>query len=207
MSHSSQDWVLNLIRRDAEITCSKSPKLERRRIRDSLEVEERPQEAAILPSSSIEHEKTTTAAPGIVAPPLHLVQRSRKTTKIERRARMKMSNYPPELQYPPAPAYSVRDTPAWTKPDTYTPPPLPKPEPVSKKRRFLRISLKPKKKPRPVQRPAPEPGCREPEPERTLNRLRVYPTISGHDHLRPAQSQVPIRKRWPDLLTCFNLRL
>jgi hypothetical protein len=64
--------------------------------------------------------KLSSAAPGIVAPPTPL-----STIPIQPHKKMKIkkpANYPPEHQYPPAPAYPMRETPGWTRPDGQTPP-------------------------------------------------------------------------------------
>ncbi|KAF3042495.1 hypothetical protein E8E11_003568 [Didymella keratinophila] len=137
----SQELV-PLVRRDAKTSPTESPKIGRQKTRFSPKIDEHPPPGLTPPSSALERDrKPSTAAPGIVAPPPPLIQRDRKPTDVERKPRKKMYNYPPEQQYPPAPAYPVRDTPAWTKPDTYTPPPKPKPEPAPKKRGFFGLGI------------------------------------------------------------------
>ncbi|KAJ4343828.1 hypothetical protein N0V87_000111 [Didymella glomerata] len=151
-----------LVRRDAETTPAESPKIGRQKTRFFPELEEHPSQSLTSPSSPVERDrKASTAAPSVFAPRPQRFQQDRKPTEIERKLRKKMPNYPPEQQYPPAPAYPVRDTPAWTKPDTYTPPPKPKPEPTPKKRGFFGLGPKPRDESQPVQRSAPEPRTAE----------------------------------------------
>ncbi|KAF1365672.1 hypothetical protein EJ07DRAFT_170363 [Lizonia empirigonia] len=141
--------------------------IERQKTRVSTEVNDRMPQVLTVPSIPIERErKPSTAAPGIAAPPPQMVQRDRKPTEVEKKPRRKAPNYPPERQYPPAPAYPVRETPAWTKPDTHTSPPQPKVEPVPKKRGIFGLGSKSKEEPKPVQQSAPEPRYRQPEPHR-----------------------------------------
>lgn len=213
-----------LVLQDVETTPPESPKVERQKIPFSPEVDERPPQVLTSPSSPIERErKASTGAPGIVAPPPQLVQRDRKPTEVEKKSRKKLPNYPPERQYPPAPAYPVRDTPGWTKPDTYTPPPKSTAEPAPKKRGFFGLGPKPREAPQPIQRSAPEPRNREPEPQvrrppephrdrfmepfrhaapgpapgppwGTLQRPRDYPTTPGHEPVRRAPAPIPVRR-------------
>lgn len=199
-----------------EVPPSESPKLERQKTRVSTEMNDRLPQVLTVPSIPIERErKLSTAAPGIAAPPLQMVQRDRKPTEVEKKPRRKVPNYPPERQYPPAPAYPVRETPAWTIPDTHTPPPQPKVEPVPKKRGIFGLGSKPKEEPKPVQQSAPEPRYRQPEPHRdrpvepfryaapgpvpglpggTLQRPRGYPTAPGHEPIRRAPAPIPVRR-------------
>ena len=200
-----------------------SPKIGRQKTRFSPEVDEHLPPGLSSPSSPFGRDrKPSTAAPGIVAPPPQLIQRDRKPMEVERWPRKKTPNYPPEQQYPPAPAYPARDTPAWTKPDTYTPPRKPKPEPAPKKREFFGLGPKPRKEPQPVHRWAPELRYREPEPQvrralepygdravepfrhaapgpvpgppgGTLQRPRGYPTAPGHEPVYRAPAPTPVR--------------
>lgn len=110
---------------------------------DSLGVNGRiPQTSTALSVTIEQGRKFSTAAPGIVAPPPQLVPRSHKPTEAVQKPRKKMHNYPPERQYPPAPAYPARDTPRWTRPDIHTPPPRPQAAPTQKKRKFLGLCPK-----------------------------------------------------------------
>lgn len=219
-----QDPAPALVLRDVETTPPGSPKVERQKTRFSPEVDERAPQVLKSPSSPIERErKASTAALGIVAPPPQLVQRDRKPTEVEKKSRKKLPNYPPERQYPPAPAYPVRDTPGWTKPDTYTPPPKSRAEPAPKKRGFFGLGPKPREEAQPIQRSAPVPRNREPEPRvrrppephrdrsvepfrhaapgpvpgppgGTLQRPRGYPTAPGHEPVRRAPAPIPVRR-------------
>jgi hypothetical protein len=72
--------------------------------------------------------RRVSAAPGIDALPLGMVQRGLKPTNNRKRHRIKEQHYPPEEQHPPAPAYPSRETPSWTRPDTNTSPINPKAE-------------------------------------------------------------------------------
>jgi hypothetical protein len=210
---SSQESV-PLVRRDA----AESPKIERQETRFSPQSNELSPQDLTSATSSVERErKASTAAPGIAAPPPQLVQRDRKPTELEERPRKKMPNYPHERQYPPAPAYPMRDTPSWTKPDTYTPSRKPDAEP-SKKRGFFGLGPKPREEPQPILRSAserryldPEPQVRRPsepyhdrplEPFRhaapgpapgrpggTLQRPRGHPTAPEHEPVRRSQAR------------------
>ena len=63
----------------------------------------------------------------------------------------KLAKYPPEQQYPPAPAYPQRDVPLWTKPDTHTPPPKLGTESPPQKRGWFGWVSKTKGRPRLIQ--------------------------------------------------------
>jgi hypothetical protein len=83
----------------------------------------------IIGTSAVPHgtdRRRSNAAPRIVAPPPETIKKDMelfdKPTAPKKRPK-KLANYPPEEQYPPAPAYPLRDTPSWTRPDTHTPPP------------------------------------------------------------------------------------
>jgi hypothetical protein len=85
----------------------------------------------------LERPRKPSSAPGIVAPPVEDVLLSQRQAtapiKLDHKA-VQRSMVPPDKQHPPAPAYPVRDTPSWAKPDTHTPPPKPKLEPQPKTR-------------------------------------------------------------------------
>ena len=67
--------------------------------------------------------RPSAAAPGIAAPSATTPLEPRNTLPRKPERHRKMVNYPPELQYPRPPALPVRQTPAWTRLDTQTPPP------------------------------------------------------------------------------------
>ncbi|RYO61123.1 hypothetical protein AA0116_g6173 [Alternaria tenuissima] len=91
--------------------------------------------------------RRSSAAPGITAPPPEMISEQMKVEMQSRSPNQKPkkgANYPPEQQYPPAPAYPLRETPSWTKPDTRTPSPKPKVESSPKKRGWLGLGPWPK---------------------------------------------------------------
>ncbi|CAN9267250.1 unnamed protein product [Alternaria alternata] len=91
--------------------------------------------------------RRSSAAPGITAPPPEIISEQMKVGMQSRSPKQKPSkgaNYSPEQQYPPAPAYPLRETPSWTKPDTRTPSPKPKVESPPKKRGWLGLGSWPK---------------------------------------------------------------
>jgi hypothetical protein len=91
--------------------------------------------------------RRSSAAPGITAPPPEMISEQMKAGMQSRSSKQKPkkgANYSPEQQYPPAPAYPLRETPSWTKPDTRTPSPKPKIESPPKKRGWLGLGLRPK---------------------------------------------------------------
>jgi hypothetical protein len=90
-----------------------------------------------FPPSRSDRPRTVSVAPGIEVPPPELVQGPTKPRGTATRPRKKLINYPPDQQHPVAPAYPIRETPSWTRPDIYTPPPKPKAKPKRKKQRFL----------------------------------------------------------------------
>ncbi|KAI4669994.1 uncharacterized protein J4E79_000274 [Alternaria viburni] len=70
--------------------------------------------------------RRSSAAPGITASPPQTILEGIEVgaqTKSQTKKPRQGANYPPEQQYPPAPAYPLRETPSWTKPDTRTPSP------------------------------------------------------------------------------------
>lgn len=170
---SSRNQAPTLARRDAETLHLELQKVKRQKTQLSSKVDEYHSEALKLPLSPIELEKkASTAAPGIVAPPPQLIQQDRKRTEATRRSRKKTFSYSTGRQFPPAPAYPVRDTPAWAKPDTQAPLQQPKAEPALKKRGFFGQCSKWRGKSKSTQRPVPEskhhelesPVRRPPEP-------------------------------------------
>ncbi|CAN9282359.1 unnamed protein product [Alternaria alternata] len=91
--------------------------------------------------------RRSSAAPGITAPPPEMISGQMKVGMQSRSPKQKPkkgANYSPEQQYPPAPAYPLRETPSWTKPDTRTPSPKPKVESPPKKRGWLGLGPWPK---------------------------------------------------------------
>jgi hypothetical protein len=90
-----------------------------------------------FPPPRSERPRTISIAPGIEVPPPKLVQGATKPRGTATRPRKKLINYPPDQQHPAAPAYPIRETPSWTRPDICTPPPKPKAELKRKKQRFL----------------------------------------------------------------------
>jgi hypothetical protein len=91
--------------------------------------------------------RRSSAAPGITAPPPEMISEQMKVGMQSRSPKQKPkkgANYSPEQQYPPAPAYPLRETPSWTKPDTRTPSPKPKVESPPKKRGWLGLGPWPK---------------------------------------------------------------
>ncbi|RYO28084.1 hypothetical protein AA0111_g7015 [Alternaria arborescens] len=91
--------------------------------------------------------RRSSAAPGITAAPPEMISEQMKVGMQFRSPKQKPkkgTNYSPEQQYPPAPAYPLRETPSWTKPDTRTPPPKPKVESPPKKRGWLGLGPWPK---------------------------------------------------------------
>ncbi|KAF2867109.1 hypothetical protein BDV95DRAFT_647465 [Massariosphaeria phaeospora] len=115
---------------------------------------------SVLTVPSIPRERKMSSAPGIMAPPVQAVSTlppEKSLAPTTRPAkRRKIVNFPPSQQDPPAPEYPVRDTPAWTKPDTHTPPPRPKAQtlPKPKKRRGIFKWVERNKGPRPASQPA-----------------------------------------------------
>ncbi|KAL1613088.1 hypothetical protein SLS60_001320 [Paraconiothyrium brasiliense] len=155
--------------------------------------------------------KPSSAAPGIVAPPTQYAPK--KMMPTARKGNSRISNYgvnlPPDQQRPPAPEYPVRDTPRWTKPDTHTPPPKPKQEPMTKsKAGVFGFGSKPKADPQPVSRVQRNhsrklSAQRDHEPVRpfrsaapgypggTLQRPRGYPTAPGRYPISLARRVAP----------------
>ncbi|KAG9187857.1 hypothetical protein G6011_05728 [Alternaria panax] len=91
--------------------------------------------------------RRSSAAPGITAPSPETISKDMEIgvqSKSPKKTPKKGANYPPEQQYPPAPAYPIRETPSWTKPDTQTPSPKPAAEIPTKRRGWLGFRPKPK---------------------------------------------------------------
>jgi hypothetical protein len=93
-------------------------------------------------------EPEPSSAPGVVAPSTRAVPGVGMPTAASSSGSRVQASVPPSNQYPPAPPYPERDTPEWTRPDSYTPPPKPKLilVPKSKAKDFFRWG-KPKKEP------------------------------------------------------------
>ncbi|CAN9308407.1 unnamed protein product [Alternaria alternata] len=84
--------------------------------------------------------RRSSAAPGITTLPPEMINGQMKVGMQSRSPKQKPkkgAKYSPEQQYPAAPAYPLRETPSWTKPDTRTPSPKPKVESPPKKRGWL----------------------------------------------------------------------
>ncbi|KNG44279.1 hypothetical protein TW65_08951 [Stemphylium lycopersici] len=96
------------------------------------------------------HRRQSNAAPGIVASPPEVIQEYRQKVAppvIPVKKPKKLVQYPPEQQYPSAPAYPQRDVPSWTKPDTHTPPLKPGAESPPQKRGWFGGGSKSKGRP------------------------------------------------------------
>lgn len=205
----------------AEALLRTHAQLEHRKTRPLPEIDERVRRVMIVP-------KRSSAAPDITATPSELIPRDLKHALPFKKSK-KAVNYPPEQQYPSAPPYPLRDTPLWTKPDTYTTPVLPKTEPIPKKRGIFGWVSKPREQSRPIQSSVlkSEPEVRRPlghhhdrhpvEPFRyaapgpvpgpsggTLQRPRIYRDPPGHDPFHTTKTThwrpVPIPARGGDHL-------
>jgi hypothetical protein len=121
-----------------------------------------------------DRERRQSAAPGIVAPAEGAPQGETKPG-VPRHKHRKVASVPPDQQYPPVPAYPVRETPAWVRPDVYTPPPKPKPEVKPKEKRgvFGRGS-----KPRDEVQPEPFRERPKVEPFRTAAPGKPHPSVN-----------------------------
>ena len=125
---------------------------------------------------------------------------------LHARKSKKVPNYPPEQQYPRAPAYPPRETPSWTRPDTQTPPLKPNTENPPKKHRFRGWGSKPKTEsvqrlPEPYRdrdtsepfrhaAPGPVPG----PPGGTLQRPRGNSNRPGNPTYHRSPAPIPIRR-------------
>jgi hypothetical protein len=108
-------------------------------------VDHRVQSNMIISPSRSERPRKVSVAPGIEIVPPKLVQRSSEHTQVGKRPR-KVANYAPDQQHPVAPAYPLRETPPWTRPDTQIPPSKPQSAGLeSKKRGLLHWGAKSKK--------------------------------------------------------------
>ncbi|KAI4611496.1 hypothetical protein J4E80_007717 [Alternaria sp. BMP 0032] len=159
--------------------------------------------------------RRSSAAPGITASPpqtilegIEVGAQTRSQTKKPKQG----ANYPPEQQYPPAPAYPLRETPSWTKPDTRTPSPKVKAESPPKKRGWLNLGAKPEEesaelegiKSRQSSRPALDPSEVQPfldaapgspeAPGGTQKRQNSYPNQTRQATYRRDSSAPPIRR-------------
>jgi hypothetical protein len=100
--------------------------------------------------SRVTDRRRISAAPGITAPPSETIREDLRVgagVKGPTKKPKKGANYLPGQQYPPAPAYPLRETPSWTRPDTRTPSPRVKAESPPKKRGCLNFGAKPKEEP------------------------------------------------------------
>jgi hypothetical protein len=123
-----------LVSTEVESQCTKSPRVARRKTKIPIE-----------PGTA--DRRRSSAAPGITAPHPEMISEQMKVGMQSRSPKQKPkkgANYSPEQQYPPAPAYPIRETPSWTKPDTRTPSPKLKIESPPKKRVWLGLGPWPK---------------------------------------------------------------
>ena len=159
--------------------------------------------------------RRSSAAPGITASPPQTILEGIEVgaqTKSPTKKPKQGANYPPEQQYPPAPAYTLRETPSWTKPDTRTPSPKVKAETPPKKGRWLNFGAKPEKespeletiKSRQSSQPALDPSEVQPfleaapgspeAPGGTQKRQNSYPSRTRQATYRRDSSAPPIRR-------------
>ncbi|KAI4936038.1 hypothetical protein J4E85_001366 [Alternaria conjuncta] len=159
--------------------------------------------------------RRSSAAPGITASPPQTIPEGIEVgaqTKSPTKKRKQGANYPPEQQYPPAPAYPLRETPSWTKPDTRTPSPKVKAETPPKKRGWLNLGAKPEEgsaelegiKSRQSSQPALDPSEVQPfldaapgspeAPGGTQKRQNSYPNQTRQATYRRDSSAPPIRR-------------
>lgn len=134
---------------------------------------ERPEQQRVTPMPQ-EKQRKPSSAQGIAAPPVNAVQPETKPVTPHSRPR---DAVPPEEQHPPAPAYPVRDSPAWIKPDVYTPPPKPRANPLPKtkeKRGIFARSEKPKEETHQPEHSDPLPHVRQPEAYRERPRVEPF---------------------------------
>lgn len=159
--------------------------------------------------------RRSSAAPGITAPPpktigegIEVGAQSKSPTKKPKQG----ANYPPELRYPPAPAYPLQKTPSWTKPDTRTPSPKVKTESPPKKGGWLNFGAKPEEelpeleesKFRQSSQPALDPSKVRPfrsaapgspeAPGGTQKRQNSYPSQTRQATYRQDYSAPPVRR-------------
>ncbi|KAI4676203.1 uncharacterized protein J4E84_009600 [Alternaria hordeiaustralica] len=159
--------------------------------------------------------RRSSAAPGITASPPQTILEGIEVgaqTKSQTKKPKQGANYPPEQQYPPAPAYPLRETPSWTKPDTRTPSPKVKAESPPKKRGWLNLGAKPEEesselegiKSRQSSQPALDPSEVQPfldaapgspeAPGGTQKRQNSYPNQTRQATYRRDSSAPPIRR-------------
>ncbi|KAI4620551.1 uncharacterized protein J4E87_007239 [Alternaria ethzedia] len=159
--------------------------------------------------------RRSSAAPGITASPPQTILEGIEVgaqTKSPTKKRKQGANYPPEQQYPPAPAYPLRETPSWTKPDTRTPSPKVKAESPPKRRGWLNLGAKPEEesselegiKSRQSSQPALDPSEVQPfldaapgspeAPGGTQKRQNSYPNQTRQATYRRDSSAPPIRR-------------
>ncbi|KAI4956418.1 hypothetical protein J4E91_000629 [Alternaria rosae] len=159
--------------------------------------------------------RRSSAAPGITAPPpktigegIEVGAQSKSPTKKPKQG----ANYPTELQYPPAPAYPLRKTPLWTKPDARTPSPKVTTESPPKKGGWLNFGAKPEEelpeleesKVRQSSQPALDPSEVQPfrsaapgspeAPGGTQKRQNSYPSQTRQATYRQDSSAPPVRR-------------
>ena len=131
--------------------------------------------------------RRSSAAPGITASPPQTILEGIEVgaqTKSQTKKSKQGANYPPDQQYPPAPAYPLRETPSWTKPDTRTPSPKVK----------ARQSSQPALDPSEVQ-PFLEAAPGSPEaPGGTQKRQNSYPSQTRQTTYRRDSSATSIRR-------------
>ncbi|ORY05284.1 hypothetical protein BCR34DRAFT_47861 [Clohesyomyces aquaticus] len=156
-------------------------------------------EGSNLPNAPLAHKerrRKSSAVPGLDLTLIEAVHEAGPKPSIPRTKPRKAVAVPPEEQDPPAPAYPVRDTPAWIKPDTRTPLPKPPREPSPKakgKKGFFGWGGKSKEEPQAVarvERPAPPPP---PEPQR----IRVVPQYQNPEQYRDRARAEPFRAAAP----------
>ncbi|KAF2270858.1 hypothetical protein CC78DRAFT_4766 [Lojkania enalia] len=117
MSPTSDPFVQLVSRASINIICSesKAPVEPHRKI-SKLSTPRATNELTPSPANY----RKLSSAPGIVAPPVQVLQHNMKPANPIVKPRDKVY-VPPKQQYPPAPPYPVRDTPPWTQPDLYEP--------------------------------------------------------------------------------------
>ena len=94
---------------------------------DPAAAKQRPKQITLPPRVPLtQARRPRIATPGIMAPRLPTIQENLARPVLlppaAAKKHGKIVNYPPHKQYPPAPAYPQRDTPAWARPDTQMPP-------------------------------------------------------------------------------------
>ncbi|KAF1838540.1 hypothetical protein BDW02DRAFT_644558 [Decorospora gaudefroyi] len=175
LAHELESLAALVVQKETEAPPERSHRAKPRRIRASPEIDVRVPRVLTVPPAK--DARRISAAPGIVAPPPETIKKDMEIgarSLAPPKKRRKIVNYPPDQQYPPAPAWPQRETPSWTKPDTHTPPPRPKAESPPRKRGWFRWSIKPKAAPRPIQRAVSEPEAR-PSPAPAPDRDRQPP--------------------------------